>query len=217
MASDGHNVDVYIAKPGVEPRGAVVVVQEIFGVNKHMRDVTDGFAIDGYFAVAPALFDRVERGVELGYEPEDIARARRFREQLDINKSLLDVEAAILYAREQSKKKVAVVGFCFGGLIAWLSATRLNVDAAVGYYPGGIGKFAAETPRVPTQLHFGRLDAHIPAGEVNKVHAAHHDVDINWYAGAEHAFSNDMRPSFNPQATALARARTLAFLKASLA
>jgi carboxymethylenebutenolidase len=215
-AVDGHELSAYVAKPAGEPVAGLVVIQEIFGVNKHIRSIADGFAKDGFFAVAPALFDRVERGVELSYEGEDAKKGMALMQKIDIVKSLADVDAALAFAVKDTGKKAGVIGYCLGGLLAWLSATRLHPSAAVGYYAGRIGNYAAEMPKVPVQLHFGKLDTHIPAEQVEAVHAAHPEVEIYWYDGAGHGFNCDMRASYNPQAAALARGRALEFLKKNL-
>lgn len=215
-ASDGHELDLYVARPAGEPIAGLVVVQEIFGVNRHIRSVADGYAKDGFLVAAPALFDRVEKGVDLGYEGADAQRGRALAQKIDLDEALVDVNAALTYVREQTDKKSGVIGYCFGGLLAWLSAARLHPDAAVGYYAGNIGKYAAETPKIPVQLHFGKLDAHIPAEQVETVHAAHPEVEIHWYEGAGHGFNCDLRASYNPEAAALARRRALEFLKKHL-
>jgi len=216
-AADGHALDVYVARPAGTPVAGLVVIQEIFGVNGHIRSVADGYARDGFLAVAPALFDRIKPGIELKYEGDDAKLAMETLGKLDLAKAVSDVDAAIGFAREQTGKKVGVIGYCFGGLLAWLSATRLHPAVAVGYYAGRIGNFAQETPSAPVQLHFGKLDGHIPADQVEAVHKAHPEVEIHWYDGAGHAFNCDLRPSYNPQAAALARGRALAFLKQHLA
>lgn len=216
-AADGHELDPYVARPAGQPIAGLVVIQEVFGVNRHIRSVADGYARDGFLAVAPALFDRVEHGVELSYEGTDLQKAMSIRQKLDIAKSVQDVNAALEYVREQTGRKSGVIGYCFGGLLAWLSATRLQPDAAVGYYAGGIGNFTSENPRCPVQLHFGKLDTHIPAEQVNKVKTAHPEVEIHWYQNAGHGFNCDMRSSYSPEAAALARTRALAFLKKHLA
>jgi carboxymethylenebutenolidase len=216
-AGDGHILSVYIARPKEEPVAGLVVLQEIFGVNRHIRSVADGYANDGFLVIAPALFDRIEKNVELGYEGEDAKRARTLLEGTDMLKALADVDAALAFTRKQSGKKTGVIGYCFGGLLAWLSATRLRPEVAVGYYAGRIGNFASEAPRVPVQLHFGKLDTHIPAEQVESVHAAHPDVEINWYDAAGHGFNCDMRAAYNAQAAALARGRALSFLRQHLA
>ena len=215
-AGDGHKLEAYVARPSGEPIAGLVVIQEIFGVNRHIRSIADSYAKDGFLAVAPALFDRVERGVELAYEGPDAHKAMAMLQKLDNAKALEDVDAALQYVRAQTGKKAGVIGYCLGGLLAWLSATRLQPDAAVGYYAGRIGNFASEIPIAPVQLHFGRLDTHIPAEQVNKVHDAHPEVEIHWYENAGHGFNCDMRASFNPEASALARSRALAFLKTHL-
>jgi len=212
-SADGHELDAYIASPIGEPIAGLVVIQEIFGVNRHIRSVAEEFARDGFLAVAPALFDRIERGVELSYEGADAKKGIDLLQKLDINKSLEDVAAALEYTRQQTGKKSGVIGYCYGGLLAWLSATRLHPDAAVGYYAGRIGNFANENPTAPVQLHFGKLDTHIPVEQVNKVAEAHPDVEINWYENAGHGFNCDMRASYNAEASALARNRALAFLR----
>ena len=216
-ASDGHQLDAYVARPTGEPIAGLVVVQEIFGVNPHIRSVADGYARDGFLAIAPALFDRVERGVELPYDGPEAQKGMAILQKLDMSKCLEDIGAALTFARQQTGKKSGVIGYCLGGLLAWLSATRLKTDVAVGYYAGRIGNYAMETPQAPVQLHFGKLDTHIPAEQVEKVHAAHPEVEIYWYDVAGHGFNCDMRSSYNREASALARTRALAFLKRHLA
>jgi carboxymethylenebutenolidase len=216
-ASDGHELDAYIARPAGEPIAGLVVVQEAFGVNAHIRSVTDGWAKDGFLAVAPSLFDRVERGLDLGCSQEDMQRGMAAIRQGDSADRVKDVAAAIDYARHETGKKVGVIGYCLGGSMAWLAATRLNPDAAVGYYGSQIPTYANEKLRAPIILHFGLDDHHIPKDQIdNKVAAAHPDVPIYWYEGAGHAFSNDVRPGYNPAAAKLARERSLEFLKKHL-
>ncbi len=211
-AGDGHVLGAYVARPAGEPLAGLVVVQEIFGVNEHIRSVADSYANDGFLAVAPALFDRIERDVELGYEGADVQKAMTFIPKLDIDKAVLDLGAALDFAARTSGKKAGVIGYCLGGTLAWLTAARLHPGAAVGYYGGRIGNYANEQPSCPVMLHFGRKDTHIPAEEVEKVHAAHPEVEIHWY-DAGHAFNATPRPSYNPEAARLARERSLAFLK----
>jgi carboxymethylenebutenolidase len=215
-AADGHKFSAYVARPAGEPIAGLVVLQEVFGVNAHIRSVADGYARDGFFAVAPALFDRIEPRIELGYEGEDRQKAMSLLPKLNMEKSLLDVAAAIDFAAASTGKKVGVVGFCWGGSLAWLAATRLQPAAAVGYYGGQIGNYAAENPSAPVMLHFGRQDAHIPAEVAEKVHAAHPEVEIYWY-DAGHGFNCDARASYDAAAAKEARERTLAFLKKHLA
>ena len=215
-SADGHELDAYIARPTGAPIAGLIVIQEIFGVNRHIRSIVDGYARDGFLAVAPALFDRVERGVELAYDGPDAQKGMAILQKLDNEKALEDVDAALNFVRAQTGKRSGVIGYCLGGLLAWLSATRLHPDAAVGYYAGRIGNFASENPIAPVQLHFGKLDTHIPAEQVEKVHEAHPEVEIHWYENAGHGFNCDMRASYNAEASALARGRALAFLKKHL-
>jgi carboxymethylenebutenolidase len=136
--------------------------------------------------------------------------------KLQIDTALLDVSAASEYAREKTGK-AGVIGYCFGGTVAWLCSTRLkNISAAVGYYAGGISNFAAETPTAPVMLHFGNLDKHIPREGVDRLQAAHPEVEIFWY-DADHGFNCDQRSSYQPEASRRARERSLAFLKSTLA
>jgi carboxymethylenebutenolidase len=214
-ATDGHQLDAYAARPKGEPIAGLVVVQEIFGVNQHIRSVTDGYAKDGFLAVAPALFDRYERGVDIGYEGADLQKAMSFFPRLDIDAAVRDTAAALAYAREATGKKSGVIGYCFGGTVAWLAATRLNANAAVGYYGGQISRFADEQPKCPVMLHFGKKDQHIPKEEVDKVALAHPDVEIYWY-DAGHGFNCDARSSFDPESAKLARGRSLEFLAKNL-
>jgi carboxymethylenebutenolidase len=221
-AEDGHELGAYVATPSAEPVGALVVVQEIFGVNKSIRAVADHYAGEGFVAIAPALFDRFEPNVELGYGEADMQRAfGHFYPLLEPNVSLLDIAAAFHYVK-QAGKPTGVLGFCYGGLTAWLSATRgedlrMQPDCCVGYYPGGVGRFAAEEPVCPVMLHIGLADDHIGKEQVDAVRAAHPEVEIFLYEGAQHAFANPDRPSYNAAAAALADERSLAFLKQNLA
>jgi carboxymethylenebutenolidase len=220
-ADDGQELSAYVARPAGEPIGAVVVVQEIFGVNAHIRRVADGYAADGFLVVAPALFDRIEPGVELKYEGEDAKRAYELMQKLNPETALLDIAAAYALAKE-SGKGIGVVGYCFGGFMSWLTATRgealkVQPSCCVGYYPGGIGKVATEEPSCPVLLHFGAKDSHIGQDQIEAVRSAHPEVEIFVYDGAEHGFNCDARASYNPASAALARERTLAFLKSNIA
>lgn len=209
-AADGHKLGVYRADPKGAPRGAVVVVQEIFGVNGHIRAVCDDFAGQGYVAVAPALFDRVEPGVELGYGADDVTRGRGIREGVTLEHALADVEAA---AKEVAAVgKLGVAGYCWGGTVAWVAATRSRIfAAAVGYYGGGVAGLAGEQPNCPVQLHFGEQDHAIPLADVDQVKAAHPNLPIYLYP-AGHGFNCDQRGSYHAESARVARERTLAFL-----
>ena len=214
-AEDGHELDAYVAKPAGDPIAALVVVQEVFGVNAHIRSVADEYAKDGFLAVAPALFDRIERGVELKYGGEDMQKAMALAKKLNTDNLLKDTAAAIDYARKRAGKKTGVIGYCLGGSIAWLSACRLKIDAAVGYYGGQIAQYASELPRCPVMLHFGSQDQHIPAEVIEKIRTAHPEVPIYLYA-AGHGFNCDTRASYDPASAKLARQRSLPFLKENL-
>ncbi len=210
-AEDGHKLQAYRADPAGKPRGAIVVIQEIFGVNSHMRRVADGFAAQGYVAVAPALFDRVEKGIELGYDPKSIEAGREIRGKVALEDSLADLRAAIDYAKRWGK--VGVVGYCWGGGLAFLAATRIDgVAAAVGYYGGLVAAHAQERPKAPVILHFGETDASIPMSDVEKVKQARPDVPVYVYK-AGHGFNCDERASYSAESAKLALERTLSFFK----
>ena len=221
-ASDGHELSAYVARPKGEAIGALVLVQEIYGINAHIRGVADGYAKDGFLVVAPAIFDRFERGVELRYDGEDQKRAFEFYQKLKPEVTLLDVAAAYGAAKEAGKG-IGVVGYCYGGLMSWLAATRgenlkMQPSCCVGYYAGGIGSVAKEEPSCPVMLHFGAKDDHIGKDQVEAVRAAHPEVEIFVYEGVGHAFNRDADPAhFNAAAAKLARERSLAFLKSHIA
>lgn len=213
-AHDGHRLQAYEAQPAGRPRGALVVVQEIFGVNSHIRRVADGYAADGYRVLAPALFDRVRPGIDLGYTDADIAQGRSIREKVTFDDALADVAAARDALRGMGN--VGVVGYCWGGTVTWLAAARLpGFAAASSYYGGGIGKFAGEAPRCPTQCHFGDKDHAIPLDEVDAVRKANPGVQVFVYP-AGHGFNCDARGSYDAKAAALARERTLEFFRTHL-
>ncbi|HYZ34233.1 MAG TPA: dienelactone hydrolase family protein [Crenalkalicoccus sp.] len=208
-AADGHTLAAYATAPAT-PRAGLVVVQEIFGVNRHMRRVCDDFAAAGYAVVAPALFDRVQRGVELGYAPEEVARGRDLRAGIDPGATLLDILAAA--AALPAGLARGIVGYCWGGTVAWHGATRSTAfRAACGWYGGGIAAAKEDVPNCPTQLHFGETDASIPMADVEAVRAARPEVEVFVYPGAGHGFGCEERGSYEPRAAALAQERTLAF------
>ncbi|MEQ9348936.1 MAG: dienelactone hydrolase family protein, partial [Alphaproteobacteria bacterium] len=214
-AADGHTFAAWRAKPTGAPKGAIVVVQEVFGVNSHIREVADGFAADGYLAIAPALFDRAERGVELGYDGADMDKARSLMRAVPTDQALADTQAAVNEAAAGGK--VGVVGYCWGGTLAWLAATRLSgVAAAVGYYGGGVADARDEQPGCPVMLHFGALDSGIPLEGVRQVAAAHPHVPVHIYDKAGHGFGCDHRASYHAESAALARQRTVAFFDETL-
>lgn len=208
-AADGHGFSAYRAGTKGASR-ALVVVQEIFGVNGHIRSVCDRFAAEGYAVIAPALFDRVRPGVELGYTPDDVARGRDLRAEVSDAAVLHDIEAA---AAALGGLPRGIVGYCWGGTVAWWGATRAaGFGAAVGWYGGGIAATRDETPRCPVQLHFGEKDGGIPLTDVDAIRAAQPGVEVFVYPGAGHGFGCDERGSFDADAAALAQKRTLAFL-----
>jgi carboxymethylenebutenolidase len=214
VADDGHTLNAYRADSEDEPLGGVAIIQEVFGVNAHIRSVCDAFARAGYVAVAPALFDRVERGVELAYDEAGLARGRELRTTLGWNAPLLDVNATIRELRGAGS--VAVVGYCWGGSVAWLAATRLNISAAVGYYGGQIVSFKDEHPQCPVMLHFGERDPMIPADDVSQIRSTHPGVPIYLYA-AGHGFNCDARVDYDQASADTAKQRTLEFLSKHLA
>ena len=211
QAADGFTLAAYRAKPaGTVKRGAVVVIQEIFGVNAHIRNVTDGFAAEGYEAIAPALFDRAQRNVELGYDDKGADIGVELRGRIPVDQTLADVAAAVKAV--SSAGPVAVIGYCWGGSIAFLSATRLSgVACAVGYYGGRIAAHADEKSKVPVLLHFGEKDHGIPMSDVAKIREKRPDVEIQVYP-ADHGFNCDVRGSYDPASAKLALQRSLAFL-----
>ena len=208
-AADGHELDAYEAGPP-DAAGGVVVVQEIFGVNAHIRDVVDRYGALGFRAVAPALFDRLERGVELGYTPETVTQGRAMRGAIAWDDTVSDVGAAVQHL--SANGPVGVVGYCYGGSLAWLAAHSLPVAAAVGYYGGQITQFLDRAPQAPVLLHFGEVDYMIPLDDVERITEAHPTVPVHVYGGADHGFNCDARDSYHATAAALAAERTLEFL-----
>ncbi len=208
-AADGNRLDAYVAHPEGTPKGGLVVCQEIFGVNSHIRAVADGFAGEGFLAVAPALFDRIKQGIALDYTAEGVAEGRALRTALAWDDVMADVAAAVETARQAGP--VGVVGYCWGGSLAWLAASRLEIAAAVGYYGGQIHEHRSETPRAPVMLHFGELDDIIPHQHVAEIGRLHPKVQIFTYP-AGHGFNCDARADFDQDSAGIAAGRTLAFL-----
>lgn len=211
---DGHSLQAYAAGSASATRG-LVVLQEIFGVNDHMRAVCDRFAAHGYAVVCPALFDRVEPGVEMGYGPEDIARGRELRGRIPLAGTLADIEAAA--ATLPVGAQLGVVGYCWGGTLAWqaICATK-RFAAASCWYGAGIAEALDQTPHGPVQMHFGETDASIPASAIEVIRAAQPSVDIYVYPGAGHGFGCEARPDYEPRSAELAQQRTLAFFSKHL-
>jgi carboxymethylenebutenolidase len=208
-AADGFNLAAYRAAPAGASKGGLVVIQEIFGVNHHIRNVAGRFADLGYTALAPALFDRAERGIDIGYDEASVNRGVKLRAKIKLEDTLLDVDAAIRSLKGAGK--IAVVGYCWGGSLAFLAATRLSgLACAVGYYGGMIAAHAQEKPKVPVMLHFGEHDHGIPMTDVEKIKAARPETQIFTY-NAGHGFSCDERASYDKASHEKALGRTLAF------
>ena len=221
-AADGFSAPAYLALPAGKAKGAVVVIQEIFGVNSHIQAVTDRFAVQGYLAIAPAMFERVKPGVDLGYNDATMKEGFALKTaatDLPGAGVLQDIQAAIDYAAKESGGKVGVIGFCWGGLLTWQSACSLSgISAAAPYYGGGMTAptESARIPKCPVTAHFGDKDHYIPLDGVHAFAAAHPEVTVHVYA-ADHGFNCDQRGSFNQPAADLARERTLAFFAKQLA
>jgi carboxymethylenebutenolidase len=210
-ASDDFQLGGYRADPASAPKAAVVVIQEIFGVNHHIRAICDRFAGNGYVAIAPAIFDRIEPNFQSGYSPEEVAVARKFVANPDWTAMLRDSQAAIDAVKDVGP--VGIIGFCLGGSVAYAAATKLSgLSAAIGYYGGAIVRFADDMPKVPTQLHFGEKDAGIPLSDVDTIRAKRPDVEIHVYPGAQHGFNCDERASYDPANASVAKQRSLDFL-----
>ncbi len=211
---DEHSFSAYVAQPEGVPKAGIVVIQEIFGVNEHIRSVVDGYAAAGYAVVAPAIFDRVERGVELGYDEAGMGVGLKLAFQdLKIEDALKDLQTAVDHAATLSDgSKVGVVGYCFGGLLTWLSACDISgLACASSYYGGGVGDARGKQAKCPVMMHFGELDAHIPLSDVEAVREAQPDVEIFVYEGADHGFNCDARGSYHAESASLALRRTLEF------
>ena len=206
---DGFELSAYRSMPSAQSKGVVVVIQEIFGVNAHIREVADGYAAQGYSAIAPALFDRIERDIELGYAEADMGKGIELAFQgLEMAQTMKDLQSVVDYGAAQGA--VGVVGFCFGGLLTYLSACQLKgVAAASSYYGGGIAGVLDHQPKCPLIMHFGELDAHIPMTDVGKIKEANPRIPVHVY-DADHGFNCDHRASYSEQAAELALQRTLA-------
>ena len=210
-AADGHKFAAYRAEPQGKPRGGLIVVQEIFGVNSHIRGVADGYAADGYLAIAPAFFDRVERGLDIGYSQPEIERGRTFIPKMQWDTVMKDAGAALDNAKSASK--IGVVGYCWGGTVSWMSASRLaGLAAAVAYYGGGITANSSEKPKCPVMCHWGETDHAIPLDGVKKFLGEHPEVTSFVYP-AGHGFNCDQRGSYHAESAKLARTRSLEFLR----
>ncbi len=219
-ASDSHQLAAYTAAPATASKAGIVVIQEIFGVNSHIRSVADGYAKEGYLCIAPAIFDRAERDVALGYTEADMQRGFALKMAVapngDASKVLLDVAAAVAWLKAQGVGRVGIVGYCFGGLVTWLSAGQVEgINAAVCYYGGGMPDAAASKAKCAVMAHFGDQDHWLPLEKVGQFHAANPEVDLHIYA-ANHGFNCDQRASYNETAAKSARAKSLGFFSEHL-
>jgi carboxymethylenebutenolidase len=215
-SADGFQLSAYRADPEGTARGAVVVVQEIFGVNSHIRSVADRYAAAGYLAIAPAIFDRIQPGIDLGYTPEDMTTGIGYAfQQLKFENALADVAAA--GRSVAAAGKVGIVGYCFGGLITAASAINSSAvfAAASSYYGGGTVNLIADAPKIPMIMHYGALDAHIPMTDVDKIKSAWSTTDVYTY-DADHGFNCDQRGAFSAIPAAIAQARTFRFFDQQL-
>lgn len=210
-ASDGHALDAYLARPAARPRGGIVVAQEMYGVNDYLHAVCDFFAAQGYVAIAPALYDRRQRGLTFAYSKADHDRAQQTYTGWNFDHALIDLAAA--RAQIADAGKLAIVGFCWGGTLAWLSACRHDYAGAVAYYGSMMPDHAGETARCPVLAHVGDRDTSFPLERIAQFRAAQPAVEFHIYPGAQHGFDNERRSErYHPAAHALARERTLAFL-----
>jgi carboxymethylenebutenolidase len=204
---DGFAFDAYHAKPNDARRGGLLLIQEIFGVTDHIRELADGFAEDGYEVIAPAFYDRLEKGFAADYSQASIQKGVRYSQGTPWDQVAADAQAAI----DALKEPVFVTGFCWGGAATWLAACRCEgLSAAASFYGRWISELVTETPRCPIILHFGKKDASIPPARVDEIAEAHPDVPIYRY-DAGHGFVSDRRSDYEPDSARLARLRTLAF------
>ena len=210
LAKDGHIVDLYVAKPKSEAVATVIVLQEIFGITDHIKDVCKQYAAHGYLAIAPALFDRIKKNIVLDYS--SFAEGRDYKMQLQDEQVLLDIAASA--ATAENDLKVAVIGFCFGGALSYLASTRLNLNCAISYYGGGIAeKYINQKPLCPIMYHFGALDPIIPSTDVAAIQSNHPEGVFHIYDNAGHGFNCSDRRDYHSESAKIAFARSLEFLK----
>ncbi|OUR78563.1 carboxymethylenebutenolidase [Alphaproteobacteria bacterium 46_93_T64] len=211
VSDDSHNFNAYVSRPNGDTKGAIIVVQEIFGVNSHIRAVCDQYADLGYTAIVPALFDRISEGIELQYDTDGVQEGLKLKGQVEDAAALKDIAAAVVHVA--SNGPVAIVGYCWGGTLAFLAACDLGgISKAIGYYGGGIAKQLGKRPQIPTLLHFGDSDGSIPMEDVDLVTKAHPELEIHVYE-AGHGFNCDVRGSYDKASADLALDRTLKFLE----
>jgi carboxymethylenebutenolidase len=215
LSPDGFMFAAYHARPVGKPKAGIVVAQENFGVNVHIREVCDGFAEDGYEVIAPALYDRVEKYVELGYEQADREYGRKIRNKLGWYNPVKDINTSIEILR-QGVSKVGIVGYCWGGTMAWIAASRLPVDCAVGYYGSQLFQFLGKEPKCPVMLHFGDEDASVDPENIKQINHFYPDVIVHNYAQADHGFNCNHRATYDEKSALSARKRTIDFFKSEL-
>ena len=206
---DGHELDAYVAEPNGKPRGGIVVVQEIFGVNDHIKRVADQYAAEGCRAIAPAMFDRIERGITVPYS--DVPQGVAYMRQLEWPNTLADVEAAAEAVRDAGS--ASIVGFCWGGTVVHVAASELDFDAALSYYGGGVAKNLDRRPQCPIMYHFGDMDHSIPIPDIEKIRNAYPDAVLHIYKGAQHGFNCDERASYSAADASVAFGRSIEFLR----
>lgn len=213
-AADGFELSAYVAEPAGSPKGSLVILPEIFGVNSHIRSVTDRYAAHGYLAIAPSMFDRAQRDLDLGYSDEDVKRGQALMRKLDWNQAVLDIAAAGDWGAGAGKR--GIVGYCWGGTAAWVAASRAQgVACAVSYYGNAIVTVLDDRPRIPMMLHWGERDHLISLEDIQKVAAAAPETITHVYPTG-HGFNCDQRPLYHAESAALAEGRTLAFLREHL-
>ena len=208
-ASDGHELQAYRADPAGKPKGCMIVLQEIFGVNHHIRAVADRIAANGYLAVAPCMQDRAQRGFEVGYTPPEIEQGRNMRGKVKNEDSLKDLRAAFDYLKAQNAGKIGAVGYCWGGSLAWMAATEIDgLACAISYYGGEVANTADKQAKCPVMFHFGEKDASIPLDKVELIKQKQPNHPLYVYKDAGHGFSCDERGSFHPASHELALSRS---------
>ena len=213
LAKDGHIADAYVAKPESQAIATVVILQEIFGITDHIKDVCKQYAAHGYLAIAPALYDRIRKNIVLDYS--SVAEGKNYKMQLIDEQTIMDIEAAIALAENNSK--VAIIGFCFGGALSYLASTRLNVSCVISYYGGGIvEKYINQKPLCPIMYHFGALDPTIPSSEVVAIKSSHPEGVFHIYEDAGHGFNCNLRKDYHEESAKIASTKSLDFLKLHL-
>lgn len=212
-APDGHRFSVFDSQLAGKKEG-VIVLQEIFGVNKHIRTVTERFKTQGFRAIAPALFDRITPNVELDYSDEDVQKGLELKSKLNWENVLIDIQTSIDFLKSEGCEKVTICGFCLGGSLAWLSATRLNhVDVAVSFYGGQVINHIDESPKCPTMLIFGGQDKSIPQSDIDRIKDTHPDLPVHIYEDAGHGFNCELRNGYHEDSAMQARKLSLEFIR----